>query len=48
LQAKQRLDKKSLEAARQYRLEPGMCQRKTVPMALTIEVNFNIYPEEVS
>jgi hypothetical protein len=34
------------EKALPYRFEPGMYQRKTVPMALTIEVNFNIYPDK--
>lgn len=37
------LDEKSLEAARQYRFEPGMYKGKPVPVALTIDVSFNIY-----
>jgi protein TonB len=40
------LDEKALEAVRQYRFEPGMYQGKPVPMALTIEVNFHIYPNK--
>jgi outer membrane biosynthesis protein TonB len=37
------LDEKALEAARRYRFEPGMYKGKPVPMALTIDVSFNIY-----
>lgn len=38
------LDEKALETVRQYRFEPGVYEGKPVPVALTIEVNFHIYP----
>lgn len=40
------LDEKALEAVRQYRFKPGMYEGKPVPMAVTIEVNFHIYPNK--
>ena len=40
------LDEKALDAARQYRFKPGIYEGKPVPMALTIEVNFHIYPNK--
>jgi len=40
------LDEKALEAVRQYRFTPGMYQGKPVPTAVTIEVNFHIYPNK--
>ena len=38
------LDEKALEAIRQYRFEPGSYKGKPVPVAISIDVNFHIYP----
>jgi TonB family protein len=40
------LDQKAVEAVRQYRFEPGMYEGKPVPVAITVEVNFHIYPQK--
>ncbi len=37
------LDKKALEAVKQYEFEPAMLHGKPVPVAVHIEVNFRIY-----
>jgi hypothetical protein len=34
----------AVEAVRQYRFKPGAYQAKPVPVAITIEVSFHIYP----
>lgn len=38
--AEQSLDRKAIEAVRQYRFKPALLHGKPVPVALTIEVNF--------
>jgi protein TonB len=40
------LDEKALEAVRQYRFEPGTYEGKPVPVAITIDVHFGIYPQK--
>ncbi len=37
------LDKKAVEAAKQYRFKPAMLHGKPVPVTVNIEVNFRIY-----
>ena len=37
------LDKKAVEAVRQYRFTPAMLRGKPVPVEVNIEVNFRIY-----
>jgi TonB family protein len=40
------LDEKALEAVRQYRFEPSTYEGTPVPVAITVEVNFHIYPQK--
>jgi hypothetical protein len=37
------LDEKAMEAARQYRFEPGTFQGKPVPVEMDVEVNFMLF-----
>lgn len=40
------LDEKAVDVVRQYRFKPGMYEGKAVPVAITIEVNFQIFPDK--
>jgi TonB family protein len=40
------LDEKAVEAVQRYRFEPGTYKGKPVPVAITVEVNFRIYPDK--
>ena len=41
--AAESLDEKAVEAVQQYRFKPGLREGKPVPIAMTIEVNFQIF-----
>ncbi|HZD75953.1 MAG TPA: energy transducer TonB [Acidobacteriaceae bacterium] len=40
------LDEKALDAVRQYRFDPATYHGKPVPVAITIDVSFHIYPDK--